>query len=134
MRLKQYLVFVEGLLSSRRDLTVEELEIREIEPDRTARLRGRAQFWDGSTLQFAESLAMRGLALAKTRYSYHYQDAGEHLVFRYDNVPHHPQVATYPHHKHIGSASLVERVEAAQAPELLAVLREIETHLYPSNK
>lgn len=134
MRLKQYLLFVEGLLSSRRDLTVEELEIREIEPDRTARLRGRVQFWDGSTLQFAESLAMRGLALAKTRYSYHYQDAGEHLVFRYDNVPHHPQVATYTHHKHIGSASFAERVEAAQAPELLAVLREIETYLYPSNK
>jgi len=133
MRLKQYLVFVESLLASRRDLNVDELEIREIEPDRTARLRGRVQFWDGSTLQFAESLAMRGLALAKTRYSYHYQDAGEHLIFRYDNVPHHPQVATYPHHKHIGSASSIERVEAARAPELLDVLREIETYLYPDS-
>lgn len=77
---------------------------------------------------------MRGLALVKTRYSYQYQDTDEHLIFRYDNVPHHPQVATYPHHKHIDIASSVERVEAAQAPELLAVLREIETYLYLSNE
>lgn len=82
MRLKQYLIFVENVLASRRDLSVEELEIREIEPDRTVRLRGRVQFWDGSTLQFAESLVMRGLALAKSRYSYHYQDAGGNLILR----------------------------------------------------
>ena len=23
------------------------------------------------------------------------------LIFRYDNVPHHPGVATFPHHKHL---------------------------------
>ncbi len=131
MRLKQYLALVENLLFTRRELIVEELEIREIEPDQTARIRGRLAYWDGSILHFSEVLAMRGLALAKTRYSYHYQDDIGRLIFRYDNVPHHPHVTTHPHHKHVGrSSEATEQVEPAQAPDIRDVLREIEGHLY----
>jgi hypothetical protein len=56
-------------------------------------------------------------------YSYHYMDANHRLIFRYDNVAHHPQVATYPHHKHNGSE---ENVIASSAPTLADVLQEIE--------
>lgn len=34
-------------------------------------------------------------------YSYHLQDAEGNLIARWDNAPHHPNVSTYPHHKHL---------------------------------
>ena len=42
-----------------------------------------------------------------------------------ENAPHYPDILTYPHHKHIGSA-----VEPAQAPDLSEVLREIEQMIF----
>ncbi len=55
----------------------------------------------------------------------HYQNASAELVFRYDNAPHHPEIATHPHHKHMG-----RKVEATHPPHLGAVLREIDQFLY----
>lgn len=39
--------------------------------------------------------------LRKIDYAYHYQGNDGKLVFRYDNTPHHEDVATFPHHKHV---------------------------------
>jgi len=39
--------------------------------------------------------------LRKIDYAYHYQDSDGKLVFRYDNTPHHADVTTFPHHKHV---------------------------------
>lgn len=44
------------------------------------------------------------------------------LIFRYDDVAHHPHISTHPHHKHDGSE---ENVVASSAPTLAAVLEEI---------
>jgi hypothetical protein len=35
------------------------------------------------------------------KYAYHLQDAGGRFILRYDNRPHHPEVETFPHHKHL---------------------------------
>jgi len=43
----------------------------------------------------------------------------------YDNVPHHPEIKTHPHHKHIRDS-----VVATQPPDLGEVLREIDAVLY----
>jgi hypothetical protein len=63
----------------------------------------------------------------KDRYSYHYQKSDTSLTFRYDNAPHHPEVETFPHHKHVGSD---ENVIAAQPPDLSDVLNEIDKIIY----
>jgi hypothetical protein len=42
------------------------------------------------------------------------------LIFRYDNAPHHPEIVTYPHHKHTPTA-----IELASPPHLVQVLQEI---------
>ena len=34
-------------------------------------------------------------------YSYHWQDINKNLIIRWDNSPHHKEISTYPHHKHI---------------------------------
>ena len=52
-------------------------------------------------------------------YRYHFQDAKNSVIFRYDNTPHFPELDTYPHHKHIS-----ERVVAAAQPTIFAVIEE----------
>jgi hypothetical protein len=63
-------------------------------------------------------------------YSYHYQDAKQTLVFRYDDTAHFPNLAGFPHRKHIGSPA---QVISAEPPDLTAVLQEIENS-YPLDR
>ena len=127
MNLKRHLAFVQDLLYSRRDITLEELLIEETEPEQAGIIEGRLRYWDGSLFKFVEQLAVRGAGLTKTRYAYHYQDGDGVLVFRYDNVAHYPEIATYPHHKHVRvGAGDSNAVIAALPPSLAEVLREID--------
>jgi hypothetical protein len=52
---------------------------------------------------------------------YRYQLMNEHqqLICRYDNAPHHPSLATFPHHKHTG-----DNVEECVEPTLDEMLLE----------
>lgn len=79
-------------------------------------------------LRVSEELVEDRLELRKVEYVYHYQAQDGALVFRYDNVPHYPELPTHPHHKHIGTGT-AEIVEAAQPPQLTDVLREVERFL-----
>ena len=92
---------------------------------RTAHLgliRGELRFLDDSRLHFRELVEVKGHVI-RQMYSYHYQDAANTLLFRYDDTPHHPSLDTFPHHKHDRSeANVVEAVP----PCLAEVLREIE--------
>jgi len=35
-------------------------------------------------------------------YSYHWQKEDSQIIIRWDNAPHHKQLKTFPHHKHVG--------------------------------
>lgn len=85
-------------------------------------IRCRIFFWDDSYLDLYEVVNTEQGYPAKIHYAYTYMRAGER-IFRYDNAPHHPQVVTHPHHKHIGQEDTV--VEASE-PTLAQVLKEIE--------
>jgi len=131
VNLQRYYARLYSLLHARRDCDVEALTLEEFERERFAVVEGRIQFWDGSKLVFTETLATRGVTLVRTRYVYQYHDEQGRLRFRYDNAPHHPQIATHPHHKHVVDLrSGVERIEATTAPNLDDVLREIEGFVY----
>ena len=56
---------------------------------------GRVEFYNGSILEFTESITPD-----RFRYRYQYMNADGSLIFRYDNVPHHPEIASFPDHKH----------------------------------
>jgi hypothetical protein len=88
-------------------------------------LRGEVYFVDGSMLHLREFIDAETIP-ARLTYVYQYMKSDRQFVFRYDNTGHHKKLnlPTYPHHKHDGSE---ENVIASSAPDLAAVLREIET-------
>ncbi len=84
-------------------------------------VEGEIRFTDNSFLHFIEFVNVKE-GVNRYKYSYHYQDEAEKVVFRYDMAPHHKEIKTFPHHKHMGSEEVVE----ALAPSLSEVLQEIE--------
>ena len=88
-------------------------------------LRGEVYFIDGSVLHLREFIDTETTPDRLT-YVYQYMKPDRQFVFRYDNTGHHKKLnlPTYPHHKHDGSE---DNVIASLAPNLGAVLREIET-------
>jgi hypothetical protein len=125
----RYLSRLYDTISTRGDVEIEALDIPQ--PSQVVgRLMGRLRFPEGSLLEFAEEVLPEGKrGVTKVSYSYHYQHSDGTTIFRYDNAPHHREVRTFPHHKHVG-----EKVEAAGAPDLQEVLREIDAHLYPRRR
>jgi len=90
-------------------------------------IRGEIYFVDGSILHLREFVDVE-LTIDRLMYTYHYIDSSNSLIVRYDNTGHHKDLnlPTYPHHKHYGSE---ENVIASPAPDLTAVLKEIEAFL-----
>lgn len=81
-------------------------------------IKGEIIFADGSSLSFAEVIAL-GEA-EKPKYRYHFMDSSGNLIFRYDNAPHYPDLDTFPHHKHVPG-----KVIGCAEPTLPDVLLEI---------
>jgi len=88
-------------------------------------LRCRVHFWDGSFLDIYETVSTELGYPVRISYAYTYLREGER-VFRYDNAPHHPEIVTFPHHKHIG---IDEHLAPTDQPTLGQILAEIESWL-----
>ncbi len=67
------------------------------------RLKIQARLINGWKLHVWEHAAPRF-----RRYAYHISKGSE-LIIRWDNAPHHRQVRTFPHHKHLKEAILESR-------------------------
>jgi len=80
-------------------------------------LRGRLLFVDGSMLEFMEYLQEEN----RLKYRFHLMDREGSMVFRYDNAPHHKDVSTFPHHKHLS-----DNVAESDDKGIMDVLDEIE--------
>jgi hypothetical protein len=92
----------------------------ESRPGNQAYLHGVIVFVDGSRFFFREYLDETDEEIAKLMYTYHYQGAGGHLLFRYDNAKHKPALA-FDEHKQLSETQIIP----ADAPTLTAVLAEI---------
>jgi hypothetical protein len=81
-------------------------------------IAGVLRFQDGSELHFREFVETN-LPDPRSMYAYHYQDADQKLIFRYDNAQHRPSLPQLEHkHTSIG-------IELTAAPTLSQVLYEI---------
>ena len=120
--LQQYLETVEEAVKKLKDVYVERYE-EEILTASRANLRIRVRFASGHLLELNESIVEEKGALSHLAYRYHFQDGKNNLLFRYDNTPHFPRIATFPHHKH-----LPDRAVAVEQPSILEVIEEAKKY------
>jgi len=81
-------------------------------------LRLVVYFKDGTNLRITEQWEQTTLK----RYSYYWLTADNHLKIGWDNAPHHANLTTFPHHKHIERQdNLVDSLETC-LEAVLAVL------------
>jgi hypothetical protein len=78
-------------------------------------INGKVIFFNDTILEFTESITPD-----RHRYRYQYMNIDGSLIFRYDNVPHHREIATFPHHKHYP-----EKVIKSRSVNLRQVIEEI---------
>ncbi len=79
-----YLQRLYDTIISRGNIIVEQLEF-DSRLNQRGTVKGRLTFHDGSLLDFAEVIILRNRQIVKLRYTYHYQDKSEGMIFRYDN-------------------------------------------------
>jgi len=79
-------------------------------------------FIDNSKLIMRDYLFADG----KRKYSFHWQDSNSNCIYRWDNVPHHQGIKTFPFHKHTGET---EAIEESEVMSLEKVLYFISSHL-----
>jgi hypothetical protein len=60
------------------------------------------------------------------RYAYYWLKQNDELRIGWDNAPHHPEVSTHPHHKHIDTQ---ENIQVSDEISLEDVLRLIKKRL-----
>ena len=63
---------------------------------------GRVVFYTDDVLEFTESITPE-----RRRYRYQYLKVDGSLIFRYDNVPHHREIHTFPDHKHYPNTDII---------------------------
>ena len=93
----------------------------DIRPGEQGYIKGTIHFIDHSTLHFIEFLDAFKDIVDKLKYSYHYQDKTNKLIFRYDDAVHKP-ILPFREHKH-----LPEEILESPAPTLSDVIVEIFT-------
>lgn len=79
-------------------------------------LRGRITFIDGSVLDFRELLST-----SEHAYRFHWMDASNKLIARWDTAPHHKNLENFPHHRHLS-----EGVSSSEEMYSIAVLDYIK--------
>jgi Family of unknown function (DUF6516) len=86
-------------------------------------LRTRLDLRDGSQLEFSEYVQHSPAGeIAVITYSYHWADARNQLIKRWDNTPHFPDLPGFPDHIHDG---VTGQVTSAQPMSIFGVLDEI---------
>ncbi len=63
-------------------------------------LKGELELIDGTVLHFIEFIKIQGKKANRLKYKYHLQSEKGDLIKRWDNVPHHREIDTFPHHMH----------------------------------
>ena len=98
--LSKYLSEVESAFSTLSSGYIEKYEEELLRPER-GNLRIRIRFPKGYVLEWNEAVIIDEGNVVHLGYRYHFQDAENKLIFRYDNTPHFPNLGTFPNHKHL---------------------------------
>ncbi len=92
-------------------------------------LSGRINFIHSMVLEFLELVKIDDLGNQESvKYRFHLMREDTTALFRYDNAPHHPEIDSFPDHKHLFSHGQ-ERIVSSERMHLERVLREIEHYV-----
>ena len=86
----------------------------------TIYLKGHLLIIDYSILEIAIFATESRKTLSVEKYRLHYVDSAGQMLFLYDNAPHHPEIDSYPHHKHTS-----DKIVQSTMPSLKHILNEI---------
>jgi hypothetical protein len=101
--------------------------VKERKTDSDGHLRVRLTLSGGCSVEFSEYVQTAPKAsVAVITYSYHCADADGNLIVRWDNAPHFPGLAGFPHHRHVGAA---ETAEPGEPMNIFKVLNDIRQFL-----
>lgn len=125
-----YLRHIDDLLSTSplvRDVEVVRRSIRDTEFEKVVNYRYRVFLSDGSLVEMTERLLEVQGTLEVSKYRHHWQASSGLLMKRWDNAPHYPTLATFPHHLHDGAEDRVVSHPAITGVEALQrILAEAE--------
>ena len=96
-------------------------DLEENDQKRILLYRFRVYLSDGGRLEIVERLveSKKDGSIYPTKYSFHWQDQHDHLIKRWDNAPHYPNLDGFPHHIHIGEDEAVVPGTSINAMEML---------------
>jgi len=86
----------------------------------TVYIKGHLVIIDSSILEIAIFATESRKSLFIEKYRVHYMNSTGQMLFRYDNAPHHPEIDSYPYHKHTSDRTLPSTM-----PSLKDILNEI---------
>jgi hypothetical protein len=98
--------------------TIEQLEITE--EGYISKLKAKLRFFDG-TILWVREVWQKEVIIA---YSYYWLRPDETVIIGWDNAPHHREVKSFPHHKHIGG-----RIEESHENSLTDAFNYIKSFL-----
>jgi hypothetical protein len=113
---------IEARLIANPAVTAYQVLRREIAPS-DGKLRVKVVLSDGGAAELFEYVTEAGGQVAVRKYSFHWQDAQGNLVRRWDNAPHHKELAGAPHHSHAADGTVQAM---AGAMDMLKAIEEIE--------
>ena len=115
----KYIIHVKTVLQAKPFVvsfdTVVEVALMDI-----GRYRYRIRFDNGDMLEMTERFMVKENQIKVLKYSFHWQDTNGNIRKRWDNAPHHANLATFPHHVHDGSEENVLPHPAIMAEDMLA--------------
>ena len=124
MQVIDYFSEIQSLIRS--SIFVENVDVEyEVKSRSIGIVHGILGMIDGSTLQFMELINIKRDKVIHLKYRFHLMDVNDKIVFRYDNSPHHPEIATYPHHKHVKGEAVPRRSKEVGLKDVLLEIEEM---------
>jgi len=115
----KYFEKIERTISKFKEIINHQTISKKFYNDTQGLISGKIVFINDNILEFMELKETE--SKTKMKYKYHYMDNQNEMIFRYDNAKHHPEISTFPHHKHT-----TKQIIDSGEPELIDVLFEIQ--------
>ena len=124
MQVMDYFSEIQSLIRS--SIFVENVDVEyEVKSRSVGIVHGIVGMIDGSTLKFMELVNIKRDKVIHLKYRFHLMNVNDEMVFRYDNTPHHLEIATHPHHKHVKGEEVPRRSKEVGLKDVLLEIEEM---------